>query len=146
MRLGGPRLEGDAARGGVARGVVKRDLCGCGTGGAGEWDFNGECFIATVTDAVGRLFDGFMGAVVEDDFNAIEQRERIAAVDREFNTHGRPSCCGLKYGRRGVIDHELICFEGETQAVGARARCGFGGDQPAEIDAVREPGRVSKTM
>jgi hypothetical protein len=92
------------------------------------------------------LFDGFVGPVVEVDFCAIEQGKRIAPMNGEFQACSRAGCRCLENGGRGVIDEELIGFEGETQAFGARARCSFGGDQSAKIDAVGQSRSVKNDV
>ena len=131
-------LPAHAPGGAVAGGVVEGYFGGGGVAHFRPRDVERESFLAAVAHAVVGLLDDFANAVVEDDFNAIEQRKRVAATDRNDDAVTIAAGGGLEDFWLRVVDQEIVGFKGGREAVANGARRGLGRDETGEVDTVRQ--------
>ena len=79
-----------------------------------------------------------MHAVVENHLDAVEQRKRIAPVGRDDHAVAVAAGGHLENIRRSVVDDKVVDFEGGGEAVRDWAGRRLGGDEPREVNAVRQ--------
>ena len=123
-------------------GVVEEDLEGGGAGGAGVRDLGGEGFGELVEDAVNRLRDGEGVAVVEGDGHALETGVGVAGAHGEEPGGGGAGEGGFLDDGRGVVDEEVVGFEGDGVALGGEAGRDLAHGEAGEMVAGAEEATV----
>ena len=132
------KLERKSTRHAIADGVVKGEFGRGRAGGAAKRQFENKRLFAGIADAVGGLLDGFTNPVVQDDFDALNERERVATAHGDRERLGGAGRRRFENFRGGVIHDEIVRLKGQTESVAGDARRRLGGNESGKINAVRE--------